>query len=226
MNYLVIGGLKGVGAASVELLEAQGNSVYFTSREVSSHPNSIVWNIEDDSLNLPEGLVLDGLVYCPGTINLLPAHRISHEVFFSDININAYGALKATQLALPYLKKSEAASIVFISTVAVKLGMPFHASVAMAKGALEGLGKSLAAELSPKIRVNVIAPSLTQTGLAEKFINTPEKIEASGKRHPLGRIGQANDLAEAISFLLSDKSSWMTGQVLGLDGGMGSLKML
>lgn len=226
MNYLVIGGLKGVGAASVELLEAQGNTVYFTSREVSSHPNSIVWNIEDDSLNLPEGLVLDGLVYCPGTINLLPAHRISHEVFFSDININAYGALKATQLALPYLKKSEAASIVFISTVAVKLGMPFHASVAMAKGALEGLGKSLAAELSPKIRVNVIAPSLTQTGLAEKFINTPEKIEASGKRHPLGRIGQANDLAEAISFLLSDKSSWMTGQVLGLDGGMGSLKML
>lgn len=226
MNYLVIGGLKGVGAASVELLEEQGNTVYFTSREVSSHPNSIVWNIEDDSLNLPEGLVLDGLVYCPGTINLLPAHRISHEVFFSDININAYGALKATQLALPYLKKSEAASIVFISTVAVKLGMPFHASVAMAKGALEGLGKSLAAELSPKIRVNVIAPSLTQTGLAEKFINTPEKIEASGKRHPLGRIGQANDLAEAISFLLSDKSSWMTGQVLGLDGGMGSLKML
>jgi NAD(P)-dependent dehydrogenase (short-subunit alcohol dehydrogenase family) len=226
MNYLVIGGAKGVGAAIVELLEAQGNTVYFTSREVSSHPNSLVWNIEDESLSLPEGLVLDGLVYCPGTINLLPAHRISHKVFLSDININAYGALKATQLALPYLKKSDAASVVFISTVAVKLGMPFHASVAMAKGALEGLGKSLAAELAPKIRVNVVAPSLTQTGLAEKFINTPEKVEASNKRHPLGRIGQPNDLAEAISFLLSAKSSWMTGQVLGLDGGMGSLKML
>ena len=226
MNYLVIGGAKGVGAATVELLESQGNTVYFTSREATSQTYSIVWNIEDDSLDLPEGLILDGLVYCPGTINLLPAHRISHEVFLSDININAYGALKATQLALPYLKKSEAASIVFISTVAVKLGMPFHASVAMAKGALEGLGKSLAAELAPKIRVNVVAPSLTQTGLAEKFINTPEKVEASNKRHPLGRIGQPNDLAEAITFLLSNKSSWMTGQVLGLDGGMGALRML
>jgi len=226
MNYLVIGGSKGIGAATVELLEAQGHTVYFTSREASSQVNSLVWNIEDDALNLPEGLVLDGLVYCPGSINLLPAHRISHEVFLSDMNINAYGALKATQLALPYLKKSESASIVFISTVAVKLGMPFHASVAMAKGALEGLGKSLAAELAPKIRVNVVAPSLTQTGLAEKFINTPEKIEASNKRHPLGRIGQPSDLAEAITFLLSNKSSWMTGQVLGLDGGMGSLKML
>jgi NAD(P)-dependent dehydrogenase (short-subunit alcohol dehydrogenase family) len=145
MNYLVIGGAKGVGAATVTLLESQGHSVYFSSREASTHPNSFVWNIEDESLNLPEGLVLDGLVYCPGTINLLPAHRISHEVFLSDMNINAYGALKATQLALPYLKKSESASIVFISTVAVKLGMPFHSSVAMAKGALEGLGKSLAA---------------------------------------------------------------------------------
>jgi 3-oxoacyl-[acyl-carrier protein] reductase len=226
MNYLVIGGAKGVGAATVALLESQGHSVYFTSREASSHPNGFVWNIEDDSLNLPEGLVLDGLVYCPGTINLLPAHRISNEVFLSDMNINTYGALKATQLALPYLKKSDAASIVFISTVAVKLGMPFHASVAMAKGAVEGLGKSLAAELAPKIRVNVVAPSLTQTGLAEKFINTPEKVEASNKRHPLGRIGQPNDLAEAISFLLGEKSSWMTGQVLGLDGGMGALKML
>jgi NAD(P)-dependent dehydrogenase (short-subunit alcohol dehydrogenase family) len=226
MNYLVIGGAKGVGAATVELLESQGNTVYFTSREATSQTYSIVWNIEDDSLDLPEGLILDGLVYCPGTINLLPAHRISHEVFLSDININAYGALKATQLALPYLKKSEAASIVFISTVAVKLGMPFHASVAMAKGALEGLGKSLAAELAPKIRVNVVAPSLTQTGLAEKFINTPEKVEASNKRHPLGRIVQPNDLAEAITFLLSNKSSWMTGQVLGLDGGMGALRML
>lgn len=226
MNYLIIGGSKGVGAAAVQLLRAEGHDVYFTSREVSSEPNSIVWNIEDNQLNLPEGLVLDGLVYCPGSINLLPAHRISQEVFLSDMNINAYGALKAVQLALPNLKKSESASIVFISTVAVKLGMPFHASVAMAKGAVEGLGKSLAAELAPKIRVNVIAPSLTETQLAEKFINTPEKLEASNKRHPLGRIGQPSDIAEAISFLLTNKSSWMTGQVIGLDGGMGSLKML
>lgn len=226
MNYLIIGGSKGVGAAAVQLLRAEGHEVYFTSREASSESNSIVWNIEDNQLNLPEGLILDGLVYCPGSINLLPAHRISHDVFLSDMNINAYGALKAVQLALPNLKKSESASIVFISTVAVKLGMPFHASVAMAKGALEGLGKSLSAELAPKIRVNVIAPSLTETQLAEKFINTPEKLEASNKRHPLGRIGQPSDIAEAISFLLSNKSGWMTGQVIGLDGGMGSLKML
>ena len=107
MNYLVIGGAKGVGAETVALLEEQGHTVYFTSRESHSHPNSLVWNIEDDSLNLPEGTVLDGLVYCPGTINLLPFHRISQEVFLSDININTYGALKATQLALPYLQKSK-----------------------------------------------------------------------------------------------------------------------
>ena len=135
------------------------------------------------------------------------------------------GAVKIIQQLLPALKKAEAPSVVFFSTVAVQTGMPFHASIAAAKGAVEGLARSLAAELAPKIRVNCIAPSLVQTSLAEKLVNTPEKIEAGGKRHALQRIGQPNDIAAMAEFLLSDKAGWITGQVLHIDGGMSTLKI-
>jgi 3-oxoacyl-[acyl-carrier protein] reductase len=172
---------------------------------------------------LPE--VLNGLVYAPGSINLKPFNRLSQEDFLNDWQVNVMGAITSLQTALPMLKKSDSASVVLYSTVAVSLGMPFHASIAAAKGAIEGLTKSLAAELSPKIRVNCIAPSLTNTSLAEKLLNTPEKMEASGKRHPLQRVGNANEMAEMTCFLLSSTASWMTGQILHLDGGMSSIKM-
>ena len=131
------------------------------------------------------------------------------------------GFVKSLQAVLPKLTANS--SVVLYSTVAVKVGMPFHASVAASKGALEGLGKSLAAELAPKTRVNVIAPSITNTPLADRFLNNEAKMEKSAQRHPLKRVGQADDIAALTRFLLSDESSWMTGQILGLDGGMSTL---
>jgi len=134
------------------------------------------------------------------------------------------GAIKSLQAVLKNLQQSEQASIVFYSTVAVQTGMPFHASVASSKGAIEGLTKSLAAEYAPKFRVNAIAPSLTDTPLADKFLNNESKLEKASERHPLKSIGSAEDIAETTCFLLSDKSKWMTGQIIHLDGGIGNLK--
>ena len=143
----------------------------------------------------------------------------------ADFNLQVLGAIRCIQAVLPRLKNSENASIVLFSTVAVQLGLGFHSQVAVSKGAIEGLTRSLAAEFAPTIRFNAIAPSLTNTPLAEKLLSSPEKIEANGQRHPLKRIGEAEDIAEAACFLLTDKSSWMTGQILHVDGGMSSLKI-
>jgi len=136
------------------------------------------------------------------------------------------GAVRIIRQLLPNLKKSESPSIVLFSTVAVSIGMPFHASIAAAKGSVEGLTKALAAELAPKIRVNCIAPSLTETPLSQKLVNTPEKIEGGAKRHPLQRIGQTNDIAQMACFLLSGSASWMTGQIIHVDGGMSTFESI
>lgn len=230
-TYVVAGGSKGIGRAIVESLCTAGHRVIVLSRSengVSSLPN-IVWHNFDFSSNdkidvaLPEAI--DGLVYAPGSINLKPFNRLTEADFQADLQINFLGAVQCIQWALPALKKSPQASVVMFSTVAVQTGLPFHASIAAAKGAIEGLTKSLAAELATQIRVNAIAPSLTNTPLAEKLLNTPEKIEAANKRHPLGRVGTPQDIAETALFLLSEKSAWITGQILHVDGGMGSIKL-
>lgn len=170
--------------------------------------------------------VIDGLVYAPGSINLKPFNRLSIEDFENDFEVNVLGAVKTIQKLLPNLKKSESASVVLFSSVAAKLGMPFHASISASKSAVEGLMKSLAAELSAqKIRVNAIAPSLTDTNLAATLLSTPEKREASGKRHPLQRLGTADEIAKMVEFLLSENSSWITGQIIGIDGGMSKIKL-
>jgi NAD(P)-dependent dehydrogenase (short-subunit alcohol dehydrogenase family) len=168
--------------------------------------------------------VLDGLVYFPGSITLKPFHRLTREDFLHDFQVNCLGAAETIRQALPSLKAAPSASIVLFSTVAVAQGMPFHASIAAAKGAVEGLALSLAAELAPKIRVNVIAPSLTDTPLAGTLLNTEAKREAAAKRHPLQRIGDPGQVAELADFLLSDASAFMTGQILRPDGGLSSIR--
>jgi NAD(P)-dependent dehydrogenase (short-subunit alcohol dehydrogenase family) len=180
----------------------------------------------EENLNfnfLPD--TLDGLVYCPGNITLKPFGRIRPEEFVKDFNLQVVGAVKVVQAVLPKLKSSESASIVLFSTVAVKSGFNFHTMVSASKGAIEGLSVSLAAELAPKIRVNCIAPSLTDTPLAESLLNNDAKREANAQRHPLKRIGNVNDMAEMAGFLISDKSGWITGQVFHVDGGMSTLKI-
>jgi NAD(P)-dependent dehydrogenase (short-subunit alcohol dehydrogenase family) len=230
-NIVIIGCGQGIGFASAKLL-SENNHVIGISKTDNNEVEQL--NIEFhqldiitgnlDEINFPD--IVDGLVYAPGSINLKPFNRLTAEDFKNDFEINVLGAVKAIQKLLPNLKKSESASIVLFSSVAAKLGMPFHASVSASKSAVEGLAKSLAAELSSqKIRVNAIAPSLTDTNLASQLLSTHEKREASGKRHPLQRIGNAEEIAKMTAFLLSADSSWITGQIIGIDGGMSNLKL-
>lgn len=228
-NYLIVGGTSGIGKSICDNLIQLGNNVITFSRnatEISNNTQHFIWdaaNPEVPAIDLPH---LDGLVYCPGTINLKPFHRYTDEEILEEFTINTMGAVRILRTMLPLLKKSQSPSVVLFSTVAVQTGMPFHANISMAKGAIEGLTRSLAAEWAPIIRVNAIAPSLTLTPLAEKLTSTPEKIEASAKRHPLQKIGSPQNIADAALFLLSDKSNWMTGQIMHIDGGMGALKTL
>ena len=224
-NILLIGGSSGIGLATAKLL-TQNHEVYIASRSSDSLTGLDIHHLPfdvttDDLSTLDLPAELSGLVYCPGSINLRPFKGLKPEAFEADFQINVMGFVKSLQAVLPKLTTNS--SVVLYSTVAVKVGMPFHASVAASKGALEGLGKSLAAELVPKTRVNVIAPSITNTPLADRFLNNEAKMEKSAQRHPLKRVGQADDIAALTRFLLSDESSWMTGQILGLDGGMSTL---
>jgi NAD(P)-dependent dehydrogenase (short-subunit alcohol dehydrogenase family) len=167
------------------------------------------------------------LVYCPGSINLKPFHRFEIEDFRNDYEINVLGAVKVLQACLKPLKKSGSASVVLFSTVAVQVGLGFHASIASAKGAVEGLVKTLAAEWALSgIRVNAVAPSLTDTPLASQLLASDEKKEASKKRHPMGRYGSPDDIAGTVYYLLSEDSTWMTGQILHVDGGLSSVKTM
>ncbi len=226
-NILLIGGSYGIGNAIATTLQAN-HKVFVASRTNETLQGINVTHIPFDAsvdvldtTKLPE--VIDGLVYCPGSINLRPFRGLKLETFESDMQINFFSMVKVLQTVLPQLSASAQASVVLFSTVAVKMGMPFHTSVSASKGAIEGFAKALAAEYAPKIRVNVIAPSLTDTPLADKFLNNDEKKEKSSLRHPLKRFGKPEDLASMAKFLLSDESSWMSGQILHVDGGMSSL---
>ena len=228
-NYLVVGGSSGIGLQVVQDLAAQGHRVHATYHQHPIENNGSVsyypLNVLEETLDL--GFLdtpLDGLVFCPGAINLKPFARITPSDFIADYQLQVIGAVKVIQAVLPKLKEVDNASIVLYSTVAVQVGLNFHSLVASSKGAIEGLTKALAAELAPKIRVNCIAPSLTNTPLAVSLLNSEQKMDANAQRHPLKRVGTPEDLANMTSFLLSSKSTWITGQIFHVDGGMSTLK--
>ena len=230
-NYLIIGGSGGIGMVLAKQLSQNSNNVIATYNKNApvSQDSSIQYhqlNVLDEIVNvdfLPDEL--SGIAYCPGSINLRPFERIKPIDFEIDYKLQVIGAIKIIQAVLPKLKKAENASIVLFSTVAVQSGFPFHTQVAASKGAIEGLTKALAAEYAPKIRVNCIAPSLTDTPLAANLLNSDQKKEANAARHPLKRIGTAEDIAHIAAFLLSEKASWITGQIMHVDGGMSSLRI-
>ena len=228
-NYVIIGGSSGIGASIVSKLENTNSQIfatYNTNSKTDTHQTSYHFldvtaseiNIDD----IPDQI--NGLVYCPGTINLKPFKRFKDEDFINDYKIQVLGAIRVIRALLPKFSTDNSASIVLFSTVAVQQGFTFHSQVASSKGAIEGLTRALSAEFAPRIRVNAIAPSLTNTNLAGRLLNTPEKIEAMGSKNPMKRVGEANDIAEAAVFLLSDKSSWITGQIFHVDGGYSTIK--
>jgi len=234
-NYLIVGANSGIGLAIAQQLIEWGATVYALSRTAlpEGAPDSVHFQRFDISSADFSGItdfipeVLNGLVYCPGTINLKPFNRLSEDDFIHDYRINVLGAVKSIQAAIPALKKGKPSAVVLFSTVATQVGLSFHASIAAAKSAVEGLAKSLAAEYAnSEMRFNVVAPSITQTPLAGHLLNSEQKIGASAQRHPLKRIGQPKDMAQAACFLLSENSSWITGQVLHVDGGLSTLKPL
>ena len=227
-NILIIGGSSGIGLQIVKKLNEEHN-VFVANRTNESlsglNHQYIKVDVSKETLDpsvLPDSL--DGLVYCPGSINLRPFRGLKPETFIEDFNLNVMGAVRSINAVLKNLNNSSQASIVLFSTVAVQIGMPFHSSVAVSKGAIEGLTRSLAAELAPKISVNAIAPSIVNTPLAEKFLNNESKMERAVERHPLKKVGSADEIANFAIHLLFN-SSWMTGQILGVDGGIGSTKV-
>lgn len=223
-NYIIIGGSKGVGEQIVKELSENGNFCHVISRSEPTYEFNGNWHQLDALADtLPTIDTVDGLVYCLGSINLKPFNRLTLEDFNSDLNVNFFGALKAFQHYLPALKKSEQASVVFFSTVAVQSGMPYHASIAAAKGAVEGLVKSLAAEFAPKIRVNAIAPSLIDTPLAAGILRSDQIRENMIAKHPLKRILNPIDVSKTACFLLTEGSNGITGQIIVQDNGLVSL---
>lgn len=226
-NFLIVGGNSGIGKAIAKILD-KDHHLILASRNATSVGNhtNIIFDATKDELSLDDlPKQLDGLVYCPGSINLKPFHRITDEEFLQDYQVNVLGAIRTIRKVLPLLKNSSQSSIVLFSTVAVQQGMSFHTSVASSKGAIEGLTKSLAAELAPKIRVNAISPSLTNTPLAIKLLSSDEKKKASDERHPLKRTGEPEDIASMASFLLLNQSSWISGQIFHVDGGLSTLRI-
>ncbi len=232
-NVVVVGGSKGIGFEIVRQSCLLGNTLTVLSRTSGQlegqdfAPGSMIHRTCDVTKDeITEDMLpaeINGLVYCPGSINLRSFSSLKLDVFREDFELNVVGAIKAIKAASKGLKAAKSASVVLFSTVAVQRGMFAHASIAVSKGAVEGLVRTLAAEFAPGIRVNCLAPALTDTPLTKRFFATPEKVEALAKNYPLGRTGKPQDLAAMANFLLTEDASWITGQVIGVDGGMSTV---
>ena len=224
-TIIVVGGSKGIGNAILNKL-LNYSKVINISRTIPEfkHANLTHFSCDITKDNLPDIEAADALIYCPGSINLKPFHRFKEEDFIDDFKLQVTGATKIIKQLLPKLKKAKDSSIVLFSTIAVQSGFSFHSQVSISKGAIEGLTRSLASEFAPHIRVNAIAPSLTNTRLATKFLNTQEKVNLQSEKNPLKRIGQPKDIAQTAAFLLTPQSSWITGQIIHVDGGHSNIK--
>ncbi|MEN8777037.1 MAG: SDR family oxidoreductase [Polaribacter sp.] len=225
-NIVVVGGSKGIGQAIVNSL-IEKNKIFNISRTapLQSHANLTHYNCDILSDDLPDLDAIDTLIYCPGSINLKPISRLKLDDFRDDFEINVVGAVKAIQHYLPKIKNGKNPSILLFSTVATKLGMPFHASVAAAKSGVEGITKSLGAELAPTIRVNAIAPTVTNTDLAAKLLRNERMIENITERHPLKKFLKPQEVADLATFLISEKANSISGQIFELDCGIVNFKI-
>ena len=226
MRYiLIIGGTKGIGKAIIDLL-IEENKITCMSRNVSDFNHENYNHIQLDATldDFPDLEKIDSIVYCPGSINLKPISTLSIEDFRNDFELNVIGAVKSIKKYLPLLKKGENPSILLFSTVATKLGMPYHASVSASKSAIDGIVKTLGAELAPKIRINAIAPTITNTELASKILRNEKVLENMIERHPLKKILSANEVAKMAKFLISEDGSSISGQIINMDAGIVSFK--
>ncbi len=226
-KYIIVGASSGIGYQIANYLLGQGHTIISMSRNAPAIEEERITHyfldVSSKEPNFPEvSEPINGIIYCPGTINLKPFRALKSDDYMMDFTINALGAVSTIKKYLPNLLAADHANIVLFSTVAMQTGMAYHASIAMAKGAVEGLTRSLAAEFAPKIRVNAIAPSLTATPLAEKLINAETKLKSAEERHPLKKIGKTEDIVQAVMYILS--ANWVTGQIIHVDGGLGSLR--
>ena len=225
-TIIVVGGSKGIGQAIVNNLISSHRIINISRTKPDlQHQNLVHYSCDVLEDELPELDHADGLVYCPGSINLKPINRLSIDDFKQDFEINVIGAVKCIQKYLPILKNGNHSSIVLFSTVASKLGMPFHASIATAKSGIEGLVKSLGAEFAPSIRINAIAPTVTDTELASKLLRNDKMIENITERHPLKKFLNPEEVAHMAEFLISEKSSSISGQIFELDCGIVTFKV-
>ena len=226
-NILVIGGNSSIGQEVIKLANSQGDNVIATSRSIIDTPlkNFIQLDPNDDLSGLdtlPDSI--DALLYCPGSISLKSIQRMDISDVRDDFRINVEGAFNIIKKVLPNLKKDDGASVVFISSVAAMNGMTFHSSIATSKAALEGFARSLASELAPRVAINCVAPSLTNTPMAEHLLNNEKKLQSSEERHPLNTIGDPARIAGVIYNLFSAKDNWITGQTINVDGGLSTLR--